>query len=667
MSRLTWLHLSDWHQKNKDLESKVLRDAFIKDIEERIAISPDLTKIDFIIFSGDVANSGGMDEYEMAKKELFDPLLDATGLSSTQLFIVPGNHDMDINESNYSMHIFQMKSNKEVRRWLDNKDNRYLILRPFENFSKFVSEYTGQNNPDFASVSTYMIEGKTIKIMGLNSAWMCNRQTPKRGDSDDYGQVIVGKSQIRQALDKASNADIKIAVLHHPFDWMAEFDRNQVESELMRQCDFILHGHSHKPAVRVSHGTIGDSIIVPSGKIFDDPKLQKPHINSYNFVSLDFDNFSGSIFFRKFNNKKAKWINDVDEYPNGRFRFILEKTKRAGLYDNEINLALNHIKKSWTMNNWKMTLYYAKSDNEPLKLNAEPHLIPQNFKTNSVISDFIISLIPMDLTYPDNFNFIEADKYKLLNIKKSFSEVIKKNIVDISIMAAERGAKIIIFSELSYPIDSDKFLRLHLSKICAKYNCFIIGGSYHGNKSNNYGMNICPIFNPYSTEPVLQPKLHPGKFEKYYESIKIPNVEILNIFQTIYGNFAVVLGFDIFSSNILNNMKFLNQIPSLYEPIDMLIIPSFTNEEQLIIDFCREASRITSTYTVCANNFYRKNKPSVFLNGDELKNIDKLKFDGKDIYFYNIEISKLYNIRYKNKVLPNSNPFLEQGLNIHMG
>jgi predicted phosphodiesterase len=670
MAGLTWLHLSDWHQKGKNLDRKILRDAFIKDIEERIAISPDLTKIDFIIFSGDVAYSGGIDEYKMAKKELFDPLLDATELSPKQLFIVPGNHDMDMSEPNFTMQIFPMKSNKEVRKWLDNKESRDLILRPFRNFSRFVSEYTGQNNPDYASVSTYIIEEKTIKIIGLNSAWMCNHQTLRREDSDDYGQVIVGKSQIREALKKTSDADIRIAVLHHPFDLMAEFDRNQVESDLMRQCDFILHGHSHKPAVRVSHGTIGDSIIVPSGKIFDKPELQLPYINSYNFVSLDFDNYSGNIFFRKFNNKRIKWINDIDGYPNGRFRFILEKTRPAKLYDNKIDPAYSHVRTSWndiTPNDLRIAIYYAKSNIEPLKLNTEPYLIPQNFKTNSVINDFRISLIPMDLIYPDYFNIIEGNKYKLLTMKKNFSDVIRKNIVDISIMAAERGAKIIIFSELSYPIDSDKFLKINLSKICNKYNCFIICGSYHGNKGDNYGMNICPIFNPYSSEPVLQPKLHPGKFGKYYESIKIPNVEPLNIFQTIYGNFAVVLGFDIFSSNILNNVKFLNRIPSLYEPLDMLIIPSFTNEEQLIIDFCQQASRITSTYTVCANNFYRGNKPSVFLNGDELKSIDKLEFNNKSIYFYNINISNLYNIRYKKKLLPNSNWFLARWSSANRG
>ncbi len=54
MSGLTWIHLSDWHHK-KDfgIDPEVVRDHLLKDIRERSScISPDLEKIDFIVFSG---------------------------------------------------------------------------------------------------------------------------------------------------------------------------------------------------------------------------------------------------------------------------------------------------------------------------------------------------------------------------------------------------------------------------------------------------------------------------------------------------------------------------------------------------------------------------------------------------------------------------------------
>jgi 3',5'-cyclic AMP phosphodiesterase CpdA len=71
MTGLTWLHLSDWHQGSKEFDREVVRDKLVEDLENRKTISPDLVKIDFIIFSGDVANSAKPEEYQAAKEELF--------------------------------------------------------------------------------------------------------------------------------------------------------------------------------------------------------------------------------------------------------------------------------------------------------------------------------------------------------------------------------------------------------------------------------------------------------------------------------------------------------------------------------------------------------------------------------------------------------------------
>jgi hypothetical protein len=38
MAGLTWLHLSDWHQKGEDFDRKVVRDAFTKRKEKAWAL-----------------------------------------------------------------------------------------------------------------------------------------------------------------------------------------------------------------------------------------------------------------------------------------------------------------------------------------------------------------------------------------------------------------------------------------------------------------------------------------------------------------------------------------------------------------------------------------------------------------------------------------------------
>ncbi len=133
MSRLTWLHLSDWHQKSKEFDRQVVIAALIQDIKGRMAISPDLERIDFIIFSGDVAFSGKPEEYEAAKTELFDPLLKACGLKPNRLLIVPGNHHLDMDEFKLLPADLSrpLTSEAEVQSWLTDKRKRSRLLEPF--------------------------------------------------------------------------------------------------------------------------------------------------------------------------------------------------------------------------------------------------------------------------------------------------------------------------------------------------------------------------------------------------------------------------------------------------------------------------------------------------------------------------------------------------------
>ncbi|MBN1323814.1 MAG: TIR domain-containing protein [Methanotrichaceae archaeon] len=322
MRGLTWLHLSDWHQKGKDFDRQVVRDALINDIERRVVISPDLAEIDFIVFSGDVAHSGKAEEYEAAAEQLFGPLLKAAGVIPQRLFIVPGNHDLDRTtfELLPAALLKPLGSDSEVQRWLINDEERSLLLRPFKAFASFVSNYTGQEQPHYASIRKWQIGGKNIALLGLNSAWMCGRNSA----NNDRGVVLLGESQIHDPLKEISNSDIKIAVLHHPFDWLAQFDCDHVEGRLMRQCDFILCGHQHKPQATVIKSTLGDCTVIPAGGSYNRRKVEDPfYVNAYNIVHLDFESGKLVVFLRRWSDPRNEWIEDTDSHPGGNFEFHL--------------------------------------------------------------------------------------------------------------------------------------------------------------------------------------------------------------------------------------------------------------------------------------------------------------------------------------------------------
>jgi predicted phosphodiesterase len=351
MAGLTWLHLSDWHQKGKEFDREVVRDKLIEDLERRTEISANLAKIDFIIFSGDVAHSAKPEEYNAAKKELFEPVLKATGLDSDKLFIVPGNHDLNREELEDlpSAALKPFDSNVDVEKWLVDERKRRLLLEPFHAFSEFVTAITGQEKPEYANFRILVIEKKRVALLGLNSAWMCGRHLDSKGEVDDERYVLVGEPQIHESLRQISKADIRIAILHHPFDWMTKFDRDKIESRLMSESDFILRGHQHQPQVSVIKSTLGNCVIIPAGASYYRRKVDDlSYSNAYNFVHLDFDSGRCIVFLRCWSNSLNKWREDIDSHPDGLFEFNISKLIPAQLHlaDSQISEIDMSIKQS---------------------------------------------------------------------------------------------------------------------------------------------------------------------------------------------------------------------------------------------------------------------------------------------------------------------------------
>ena len=320
MTEITWIHLSDWHQKGDECDREVILNALVRDIENRARISPNLVNIDFIIFSGDVAFSGKANEYEAAKEKLFEPILRATNRESRDLFIIPGNHDLDrdiVSSLPSDLRNWPVALN-EVNNWLREDDKRALILKPFSEFKKFVTSYTNQLTPEYGDKHTFKKGNKEIALLGLNTALICGRF-----EDSEYGFTHAGEPQIEDPKNETFDCDLKIAVLHHPFSWLNQEDRKRLNGRLTNQCDFILTGHEHTPQQLPIPNNKGFCLHVSTccsnKRIPDDPF----EINAYNFVHFNLETRHVVIFLRRFNIELAEWQDDTKTRRDGKFEFNL--------------------------------------------------------------------------------------------------------------------------------------------------------------------------------------------------------------------------------------------------------------------------------------------------------------------------------------------------------
>ncbi len=353
---ITWLHLSDLHQRRPGeiendrhlFHSKGVLSKLLEDI--KTTIDSEKLELDFVAFTGDVAWSAHPEEYHVVEDgqegaeraaDFFDKLLKATGLPKERLFIVPGNHDVDwkaIGEypALAAGLVETLNDGDAVIDFLvpaGSRQRRELAFGKFRNYEEFLQSYFGDAIPFDENKYFYVRHldlGRRVAILGLNSAWMCGFSRDNDGNALDHGHLLLGEPQVAAALEEAKSADVRIALMHHPFDWLQDFDRRVVEPMLLKDCHFILRGHQHRADFSQIRNPEGDTLVIPAGACYHRCEYRGDgEYNGYNFVRLDFSAGKGTIFWRYFDARRGRgrWAPDVALFGTrgGRWGFDLSE------------------------------------------------------------------------------------------------------------------------------------------------------------------------------------------------------------------------------------------------------------------------------------------------------------------------------------------------------
>ncbi|MCU0289767.1 MAG: metallophosphoesterase, partial [Acidobacteria bacterium] len=249
MSEITILHLSDIHFKKKKDEDED-NDVFRKTIQERLieavtGHAENRGNPDFVVITGDIAFSGKQEEYKEALKFLVK--LKAGLPKETEFLVVPGNHDVDRDEVDPYIHIYEniIKEDK-IADFLGNRKHRlHTIHVKFKYFKEFVKElapglYPGDE--DYFWFKDYKSHG--VSFLGLNSCWAS-------GDDNENLKIALGYPQLMKALEQSGEKN-KILLMHHPLtNWLDVKDTRKCEGEILSHCRLVLHGHSHLDDARI--------------------------------------------------------------------------------------------------------------------------------------------------------------------------------------------------------------------------------------------------------------------------------------------------------------------------------------------------------------------------------------------------------------------------------
>ena len=284
VQRLVFIHLSDIHFKGSingtkfDLDLQ-LRNEIERDILDKIGTLGGVTGI---LVTGDIAFKGNHEDYQSAHTWL-ENLCDTIECSPENVWVVPGNHDVDRDIINNSKMIRTFHKtlrecsintiNQELTEFLKDQPGAELFLTPMQNYNKFASSYQCQitlENP-YWEHKILLNDGSNLYLRGLTSTLISDQE-----DDHGAGQLVLGEFQTTMIRDPSVTY---LIMCHHPPSWLR--DEDHVNPKLINYAKIHLFGHKHNQTIL----KIEDSIQLVSGAVHPD-RQENEWLPRYNIIEI---------------------------------------------------------------------------------------------------------------------------------------------------------------------------------------------------------------------------------------------------------------------------------------------------------------------------------------------------------------------------------------------
>jgi predicted MPP superfamily phosphohydrolase len=313
------LHLSDFHfSQARAWDSDPVLTGLAKDVKGLVAAG---LKPDLVAVTGDVADRGVQSEYELAARWLREKLLPAAEVAPRDLLLVPGNHDVDRSKVKSVARATQLdllkgdaEAQDRIAAVLSDPGEREPLLKRHTDWVEFARGFGSCGSDVLCWKQTREIGGCKLHIAGFCSSWMsCS--------DDDKGHLLLGRWQVNELVKGAEEADLGIALMHHPWDYLADFDVAEVREAIRRRFHLLLRGHWHIHGGERRVRPDGSVLELAAGCCYGDSKYP----NAYHLIEIDPDAGRAHVHLRTWDGHN--WIPDRNAYagatPNGMAEFDL--------------------------------------------------------------------------------------------------------------------------------------------------------------------------------------------------------------------------------------------------------------------------------------------------------------------------------------------------------
>lgn len=246
MPVVKWLHISDIHLNKDGVENRRLQKKLI-DYLEKLSI-----QCNYVFCTGDLRYAP-MGPFAENTVEVLRSICAAVGVPIENLFITPGNHDIDRDMSGRDDAIRDEWFNAEPKKYdptigTISLNNLNSIMAGAKEFNAILDELfysqvqdLPRNTEKFGPHTLYKTE--FFNIIGLDSTLVYTKE--------QYSNLIIGTGYLQKALEKCDPEKTIIVITHYSFDYL---DRREQEivAALFRDYNvrLWLSGHEHNNLFR---------------------------------------------------------------------------------------------------------------------------------------------------------------------------------------------------------------------------------------------------------------------------------------------------------------------------------------------------------------------------------------------------------------------------------
>ena len=236
MSRVCWLQISDLHFGYDTYTTKAAYEAFItylSDVIKTRTIKPTL-----LFLTGDFvfAPSNNYANREQAIKSI-KHIQQITQIENDMLFMVPGNHDVNINKKVRELYLDDLYKNYRATDGSISSNHIEKIIGGLKDFNKFKEQVYNKEIPLNKEIHE-VAETSLLNIVLMNTAF-----TYGKNHSD---KLIFGIKFFQNVIQKIENDKPIIILAHHPLKDAIEEDLFINEINSNKNIALYLCGHEHR-------------------------------------------------------------------------------------------------------------------------------------------------------------------------------------------------------------------------------------------------------------------------------------------------------------------------------------------------------------------------------------------------------------------------------------